>query len=60
MAFTLVPGGGIEKKMQALHDQAASSEQFQPDYSQAYGKSGNRYVWLKSTNTVHVYRPTDN
>jgi hypothetical protein len=58
MSFVLAPGGGIEKKMQTLGDDPASDEQFQRDYSQAYGKSGRRYVWIRLTNTVHVYDPS--
>lgn len=51
-------GPGILDKMTQLHDAPATNEHYvTPDWSEAYGQDGIRYVYVASKNQVYVYYP---
>ena len=51
-------GPGILAAMAAIGDQPASDEVYvADDWSEAFGVSGCRYVWLPATGRVHRYDP---
>jgi len=60
-AFTV--GAGIVQAMTADGTQPASDEIYingnspQAEWSEAMGSNGTVYRWLRTTNTIHRYRP---
>lgn len=50
---------GILTRMVELGDEPATDEaaELPEQTTVAYGKSGTRYVYIRSTNTIHTFRP---
>ena len=60
MAYTI--GEGIANKMAELGDEPATDEHYYPpgdhwEWSDTYGTSGRRYVYIRSLNRVVVHDP---
>ena len=56
MAYTV--GEGIANKMAELGDEPATDERYTMGaWSEAYGESGRRYVYIPSLNRVVVHDP---